>query len=398
MAGTSKDSNLYNRTKWEDADFPMLCQTCLGDNPYIRMTKDPYGKECKICTRPFTIFRWCPGRGMRFKKTEICQTCAKMKNVCQTCMLDLVYGLPVQVRDAALKLKDTEPKSDVNREYHIQNVERALAESDGTGPVGELGKAMKGSEILSRLARHTPYYKRNLPHICSFWVKGECKRGDECPYRHELPLDPTSPLAKQNFHDRFYGTNDPVAEKMLRKVESMPKVEAPADKSITTLFVGGVDPAKVTEQDLRDHFYQFGEIRTIHCVARSSAAFVEFVSRDSAERAMNGSHGLTLRGQKLRVLWGRGQATAKASSEGAASTGAGGAAASAAPAATRAPGFVHPSAAAAAPFRGPPFGGAPAVPGLPGMVPMPGMAGPPPVYYPSMDPQRMGSYAPRPAP
>ena len=29
---------------------------------------------------------------MRFKKTEVCQTCAKLKNVCQTCLLDLDYG------------------------------------------------------------------------------------------------------------------------------------------------------------------------------------------------------------------------------------------------------------------------------------------------------------------
>lgn len=29
---------------------------------------------------------------MRFKKTEVCQTCSKMKNVCQTCLLDLEYG------------------------------------------------------------------------------------------------------------------------------------------------------------------------------------------------------------------------------------------------------------------------------------------------------------------
>ena len=29
---------------------------------------------------------------MRFKKTEVCQTCAKLKNVCQTCLLDLEYG------------------------------------------------------------------------------------------------------------------------------------------------------------------------------------------------------------------------------------------------------------------------------------------------------------------
>jgi hypothetical protein len=35
------------------------------------MTKEKYGKECKICTRPFTVFRWCPGAKMRFKKTEV---------------------------------------------------------------------------------------------------------------------------------------------------------------------------------------------------------------------------------------------------------------------------------------------------------------------------------------
>jgi hypothetical protein len=43
----------------------------------------------QICVRPFTVFRWNPGSGARFKKTEICTTCAKIKNVCQTCLLDL---------------------------------------------------------------------------------------------------------------------------------------------------------------------------------------------------------------------------------------------------------------------------------------------------------------------
>lgn len=51
------------------------------------------------------MFRWCPGAKMRFKKTEVCQTCAKLKNVCQTCLLDLQYGLPVQVRQISKNLK-----------------------------------------------------------------------------------------------------------------------------------------------------------------------------------------------------------------------------------------------------------------------------------------------------
>ena len=60
---------------------------------------------------------------MRFKTTVICQTCAKIKNVCQTCLLDLEYGLPTQVRDTALALQNEAPTSDVNREYYAQNME-----------------------------------------------------------------------------------------------------------------------------------------------------------------------------------------------------------------------------------------------------------------------------------
>ena len=65
-------------------------------------------------------------------------------------------------------------------------IEFQIAQSDGTVAVGTVGKAQAPSDMLLKLARTTPYYKRNRPHICSFWVKGECKRGEECPYRYVL--------------------------------------------------------------------------------------------------------------------------------------------------------------------------------------------------------------------
>lgn len=304
----SKSANIYSRQAWEESDFPILCNTCLGDNPYVRMTKEKFGKECKTCARPFTVFRWCPGARMRFKKTEVCQTCAKMKNVCQTCLLDLEYGLPVQVRDAALKLQDEMPKSDVGKEFHMQNIEREIANSDGSNAVGALGKAPT-NDMLLKLARTAPYYKRNRPHICSFWVKGECKRGEECPYRHEKPTDPDDPLADQNIKDRFYGINDPVAEKLMRRYSEMPKLDLPDDKSITTIYVGNLGD-QITESDLRDHFYQHGELRSVTVASKQQCAFVQFVSRGSAELAAEKSFNkLILKGRRLNVKWGKSHGT-----------------------------------------------------------------------------------------
>lgn len=247
---------------------------------------------------------------MRFKKTEVCQTCAKMKNVCQTCLLDLEYGLPVEVRDSALSLIDDMPKSDVNKEFYIQNMERQMAAtSDGTTPGGPLANKTKAhSEMLLRLARTTPYYKRNRPHICSFWVKGECKRGEECPYRHEKPTDPDDPLADQNIKDRYYGVNDPVADKLLKRAAAMPRLEPPEDKSITTLYVGNLGE-RIGEKELRDHFYQYGELRSINVVAKQQYAFVQFTLRSAGELAAERTFNkLIIQGRRLNIKWGRSQA------------------------------------------------------------------------------------------
>ncbi|KAJ6808623.1 zinc finger CCCH domain-containing protein 49-like [Iris pallida] len=241
---------------WERSDFPIICESCLSDKPYVRMMRADYDKEYKICTRPFTVFRWRPGWDTQFKKTELWQTCSKIKNVCQVCLLDLEYDLPVQVRDTALAIKsnDSIPKSDVNREYFAEEHDRrARASIDYES---SYGKARPNDTIL-KLQRTTQYYKRNRSHVCSFYVCGECTRGAECPYRHEMPI--TRELSQQNIKDRYYEVNDPFSLKLLNKAGEMPTLDPPDDESIKTLYVDGLD-ARIIEQDLRDHFYAQGRI------------------------------------------------------------------------------------------------------------------------------------------
>lgn len=212
-------SRAFKLEGWEDSQFPIVCETCLGDNPAVRMVKAGCDKECKICSRPYTVFKWQPGKRARQKSTIICQMCSKTKNVCQVCLFDLQYGLPVQVRDRFLEgsaaatssstILDV-PLSRVNRDYMVNRQEQAQE----TVTAG-FDKAALHPGIL-KLQRTEPYYARNLPRICSFWVKGECSRGESCPFRHENDNHDPS-LSSQNLKDRYYGVNDPVAIKILNK-------------------------------------------------------------------------------------------------------------------------------------------------------------------------------------
>ncbi|KAJ1732776.1 Pre-mRNA-splicing factor slt11 [Coemansia biformis] len=288
----------------DGAEFPILCETCLGDNPYVRMTKEPMGRECKVCVRPFTVFRWLPGRGMRYKKTEICPTCAKLKNVCQTCVLDLEFGLPVQARDSALGIEGSVPQQDGNRRDYTARTAGSLdvvgGETEFSGRAQPAGRAM-----LERIARKGPYYRRNKPHICSFFVKGQCTRGNECPYRHEMPQgDPE--LAKQNIVDRYHGNNDPVAKRMLARAgKRAAPLTAPEDKSVTSLFVMGLGDA-VAQDDLRDHFAAYGELKSVAIAPKGACAFVNFKTRAGAEAAAQAAlGGCVVGGQALRVAWGK---------------------------------------------------------------------------------------------
>eukprot|EP01127_Copromyxa_protea_P001247 TRINITY_DN11288_c0_g1_i1.p1 TRINITY_DN11288_c0_g1~~TRINITY_DN11288_c0_g1_i1.p1 ORF type:complete len:373 (-),score=79.03 TRINITY_DN11288_c0_g1_i1:89-1111(-) len=263
------------------------------------MTRAEFDKECKVCTRPFTVFRWRAGTKGRYKKTEICQTCAKLKNVCQTCLLDLTFNLPVQVRDSALGITTTDiPKSDATREYMNKINEQKVAQ--GLLPYDHAAI----DPAIFRMARNQPHYDRNRAHICSFFVKGTCNRGDACPFRHEMPSEEKSDLAQQNMKDRYYGVNDPVAKKMMQRVGESPAAP-PEDTTIKTLYVGNVD-SKISESDLKDYFYYFGEISSITMLAEQRCAFIEFTTREAAEAAISKLYNnLIVHGTFLRLAWAK---------------------------------------------------------------------------------------------
>ena len=41
---SSRNTNTLNRQAWEQTEFPMLCETCLGPNPFVRMVKHHLGQ------------------------------------------------------------------------------------------------------------------------------------------------------------------------------------------------------------------------------------------------------------------------------------------------------------------------------------------------------------------
>lgn len=87
--------------------------------------------------------------------------------------------------------------------FHLNLVNFCLLQTRaGIDYESSFGK-VRPSDTILKLQRTTPYYKRNRAHVCSFYVRGQCTRGLECPYRHEMPV--TGELSQQNIKDRYYG-------------------------------------------------------------------------------------------------------------------------------------------------------------------------------------------------
>jgi hypothetical protein len=131
---------------------------------------------------------------------QVCQTCSKIKNICQACILDLQFGLPSQLRDAVLETMEgsvSTSQCEVHQDYQAQ--QQLLAIENGDNP----WESRDGpNERLLRLARATAVH-REKPRI---QVTGgetkpsdasSLKRAHETAFSDDQPQSATAKISKE---------------------------------------------------------------------------------------------------------------------------------------------------------------------------------------------------------
>lgn len=236
-------------------------------------------------------------------------------------MLDLSFGLPIVVRDAALKMVAPGPESSINREFYAQNHEKEIEE--GRGAIEEYEKTDdKARELLRRLANSQPYYRK--------------PRRIEGPSEDREPAEEaegSGSAGQTQTHSRYGNGPGPIRTSESRVGNRMPgrggrggrgggrggrpfpgtaqlppsadDIRPPADPNVTSLFVTGVED-DLPEHSLREFFTQFGQLRSLVCSHRSHCAFINYVERGNAEAAAAKCQGkAVIQGCPLRVRWGK---------------------------------------------------------------------------------------------
>jgi pre-mRNA-splicing factor RBM22/SLT11 len=223
-------------------------------------------------------------------------------------MLDLSFGLPIVVRDAALKMVAPGPQSSVNREYYAQEHEKEIEE--GRGDVEAYEKTdEKARELLRRLATSEPYFKKQrrigpLEGEGASSASSAVSRGPG-PVRTRDTKGNIS-AARGTGRGSRAGVRD--VRPFSGPVQLPPgpqDILPPADQSITSLFITGIED-DLPDYKIRDFFSPFGKLRSLVCSHMSHCAFVNYASRESAVAAAEALQGkAVIAGCPLRVQWGR---------------------------------------------------------------------------------------------
>jgi pre-mRNA-splicing factor RBM22/SLT11 len=79
----------------------------------------------------------------------------------------------------------------------------------------------------------------------------------------------------------------------------------PRDPNVASLFVTGVED-DLPEHEIRTHFAQYGQLRSLVCSHRAHCAYVNYVERSDAETAAETLKGkVVIKGCPMRVTWGK---------------------------------------------------------------------------------------------
>ena len=225
-------------------------------------------------------------------------------------MLDLSFGLPIVVRDAALKMVAPGPESSINREYFAQNNEREIEEGRGLEEYDKTDE--KARELLRRLANSEPYYKRQRRLEAAEGTDGVSEDGPKRLTAGPGPIrtPDTRPIRGSGPYSRggaFRGGRGGSrgGRSIASSAPTPEDILPPRDPNITSLFVTGVED-DLPEHELRTFFTPFGVLRSLVCSHRSHCAFINYATREGAEKAAEACQGrAVIKGCPLRVQWGK---------------------------------------------------------------------------------------------
>ncbi|KAK6458556.1 uncharacterized protein RJT20DRAFT_6904 [Scheffersomyces xylosifermentans] len=284
-----------------DSEFS-LCDDCLGPDKHLKMIKQLSGEECKSCTRPFAVLRWNTSNSTnKSKKTIICLTCARAKNCCQSCMLDVNYRIPINIRDTALKMAGlesllvTDTSSTSNREVKaiIADKQDQMFKQQDELDDGELDRREQAKEILTKLSQ---------------------KLNDDSA---KISFKKKTTSSSKSLHTESDKLKNADVSKIVAKLPFGGSLNSQSHPDITSFFIFGIS-ADLPQYAITNLCNTFGKIKSLTVVHRAKCAYVSFTTRASAEafaesilsnglNANTATAGLLIIDGKypVRVSWGK---------------------------------------------------------------------------------------------
>ncbi|XP_018799182.1 PREDICTED: nucleolysin TIAR isoform X2 [Bactrocera latifrons] len=73
----------------------------------------------------------------------------------------------------------------------------------------------------------------------------------------------------------------------------------------TTVYCGGFPPNVISDEVMHKHFIQFGPIQDVRVFKDKGYAFIKFVTKESAARAIEHTHNSEVHGNQVKCFWGK---------------------------------------------------------------------------------------------